>query len=168
MSQDDLKGKYALVTGASSGLGRALVIEYASNGCNIIMVGRSLDKLSNLRNEINSIYPGDHWIQVCDLSNADDITNMLDSNFPSVDILVNAAGVFPISKISDMSMEEYEQCINVNVTAPFILIKELSMLAALQPLPIVHRNMLFWACLDLCIKNLKNITYELYVFLQAL
>ena len=85
MSQDDLKGKYALVTGASSGLGRALVIEYASNGCNIIMVGRSLDKLSNLRNEINSIY-----------------------------------------KISDMSMEEYEQCINVNVTAPFILIKELS------------------------------------------
>ena len=85
-----------------------------------------MDKLSNLRNEINSIYPGDHWIQVCDLSNADDITNMLDSNFPSVDILVNAAGVFPISKISDMSMEEYEQCINVNVTAPFILIKELS------------------------------------------
>ena len=126
MSQSNFRGKYALVTGASSGLGRALVMEYASNGCNIIMVGRNLDKLTNLKKEIDSIYPGDHWIQVCDLSSTDDITNMLDSNFPSVDILVNAAGVFPISKISDMSMEEYEQCININVTAPFILIKELS------------------------------------------
>lgn len=126
MSNSNFRGKYALVTGASSGLGRALAMEYASNGCNIIMVGRSLDKLTNLKKEIDSIYPGDHWIQVCDLSSTDDITNMLDSNFPSVDILVNAAGVFPISKISDMSMEEYEQCININVTAPFILIKELS------------------------------------------
>lgn len=126
MSQSNFRGKYALVTGASSGLGRALVMEYASNGCNIIMVGRNLDKLTNLKKEIDSIYPGDHWIQVCDLSSTDDITNMLDSNFPSVDILVNAAGVFPISKISDMSMEEYEQCININVTAPFVLIKELS------------------------------------------
>ena len=126
MSQSNFRGKYALVTGASSGLGRALVMEYASNGCNIIMVGRNLDKLTNLKKQIDSIYPGDHWIQVCDLSSTDDITNMLDSNFPSVDILVNAAGVFPISKISDMSMEEYEQCININVTAPFVLIKELS------------------------------------------
>ena len=126
MSQSNFRGKYALVTGASSGLGRALVMEYASNGCNIIMVGRNLDKLTNLKKEIDSIYPGDHWIQVCDLSSTDNIANMLDSDFPSVDILVNAAGVFPISKISDMSMEEYEQCININVTAPFILIKELS------------------------------------------
>ena len=126
MSQSNFRGKYALVTGASSGLGRALVMEYASNGCNIIMVGRNLDKLTNLKKEIDSIYPGDHWIQVCDLSSTDNIANMLDSDFPSVDILVNAAGVFPISKISDMSMEEYEQCININVTAPFVLIKELS------------------------------------------
>ena len=126
MSNSNFRGKYALVTGASSGLGRALVMEYASNGCNIIMVGRNLDKLTNLKKEIDSIYPGDHWIQVCDLSSTDNIANMLDSDFPSVDILVNAAGVFPISKISDMSMEEYEQCININVTAPFILIKELS------------------------------------------
>ena len=126
MSQSNFRGKYALVTGASSGLGRALVMEYASNGCNIIMVGRNLDKLTNLKKQIDSIYPGDHWIQVCDLSSTDNIANMLDSDFPSVDILVNAAGVFPISKISDMSMEEYEQCININVTAPFVLIKELS------------------------------------------
>ena len=126
MIQSNFRGKYALVTGASSGLGRALVMEYASNGCNIIMVGRNLDKLTNLKKQIDSIYPGDHWIQVCDLSSTDNIANMLDSDFPSVDILVNAAGVFPISKISDMSMEEYEQCININVTAPFVLIKELS------------------------------------------
>ena len=117
MSQSNFRGKYALVTGASSGLGRALVMEYASNGCNIIMVGRNLDKLTNLKKQIDSIYPGDHWIQVCDLSSTDNIANMLDSDFPSVD---------PISKISDMSMEEYEQCININVTAPFVLIKELS------------------------------------------
>lgn len=127
MSQGNFKGKYALITGASSGLGKALVVEYARRGCNIILVGRDAAKLSSLKDKIDSTHSGDHSMQICDLSSTDDIANMLlDSNFPNVDILVNAAGVFPINKITDMSMEEYEQCIGINVTAPFMLIKELS------------------------------------------
>jgi 3-oxoacyl-[acyl-carrier protein] reductase len=126
MLQDSFKGKYALITGASSGLGRALVVEYARKGCNIVLVGRDFTKLTDLKNKIDSTHPGDHSIQICDLSNIDSIANMLGSDLPSVDILVNAAGVFPISNISDMSIEEYQQCISINVTAPFVLIRELS------------------------------------------
>ena len=76
---------------------------------------------------LNAYIRGITSVQICDLSNVDDIMNIVSSDaLPNIDILVNAAGVFPISKISDMSLEEYEQCIGINVTAPFILIKELS------------------------------------------
>ena len=91
MSQGNFKGKYALITGASSGLGKALVVEYARRGCNIILVGRDAAKLSSLKDKIDSTHSGDHSMQICDLSSTDDIANMLlDSNFPNVDILVNA------------------------------------------------------------------------------
>jgi 3-oxoacyl-[acyl-carrier protein] reductase len=127
MSQDNFKGKYALITGASKGLGRALVMEYGSKGCNIVLVGRNYQELLKVCDELKRLHPGNHFVQTCDLSNVDDIMNIVSSDaLPNIDILVNAAGVFPISKISDMSLEEYEQCIGINVTAPFILIKELS------------------------------------------
>ena len=44
----------------------------------------------------------------------------------NVDILVNCAGVFPVKGISEVSLEEYDECMNINVRAPFLLIRELS------------------------------------------
>ena len=128
MSQlDCLRGKYVLVTGASRGLGRSIAIEYASMGCNVVLVGRSHQDLLQVYSELEQLYPGDHFVQPRDLSDVDDIMKLVNTDIlPSIDILVNCAGVFPISKIADMSLEEYEQCISINVTAPFVLIKELS------------------------------------------
>ena len=87
---------------------------------------RNENDLLKTRDEVGLCYPGDHVIRTCDLSDVDDIMSLVNSNLPAIDILVNCAGVFLIGKISDMSFEEYEQCIAINVTAPFLLIRELS------------------------------------------
>tara|TARA_R110002074_G_scaffold68421_3_gene160313 strand:+ start:438 stop:1166 length:729 start_codon:yes stop_codon:yes gene_type:complete len=129
MSQVDcLKGKRALITGASRGLGKALAMEYASKGCNIVLVAsrKNEQDLNEARDKLELAYPGDHIVRTCNLSDAKDITSLLRSNLPAIDILVNCAGVFLIGKISDMTIEEYEQCMAINVMAPFLLIKELS------------------------------------------
>jgi 3-oxoacyl-[acyl-carrier protein] reductase len=128
MSQIDcLKDKYVLVTGSSRGLGKALALEYAAKGCNIVLVGRDRHFLNRAEQELTRLHPGDHCVRPCDLSNINSVMELVnDKTLPSIDILVNCAGVFPINKIVDVSLEEYEHCIGVNVTAPFVLIKELS------------------------------------------
>tara|TARA_R110002020_G_scaffold464493_2_gene685237 strand:- start:11548 stop:12270 length:723 start_codon:yes stop_codon:yes gene_type:complete len=123
---NSLKGKNVLITGASRGLGRAMAFEYASKGCNIILVGRNENDLELTRSEIALSYSGNHIIRTCDLSDTNNIMTLVNSDLPNIDILVNNAGAFPISEITDMSLEEYDRCIAINVTAPFLLIKELA------------------------------------------
>ena len=125
---DCLKGKRALITGGSRGLGKAMAMEYASKGCNVVLVGsrRNKNDLLKTRDEVEARYSGEHVIRTCDLSDVNDIMSLMNSDLPAIDILVNCAGVFLIGKISDMSLEEYEQCIAINVTAPFLLTRELS------------------------------------------
>ena len=105
MSQFDcLRGKYVLVTGASRGLGRSIAIEYASMGCNVVLVGRSHQDLLQVYSELEQLYPGDHFVQPRDLSDVDDIMKLVNTDIlPSIDILVNCAGVFPISRIINIA-----------------------------------------------------------------
>tara|TARA_R110002012_G_scaffold74074_4_gene188150 strand:+ start:13512 stop:14222 length:711 start_codon:yes stop_codon:yes gene_type:complete len=118
--------KRVLVTGATRGLGASIAKEYARIGYDIILVGRSEEGLNNLKEQLR-VYKTDVRIKICDLSSPEQILSMTNSlNDININILVNCAGVFPVKKLADMSLEEYDMCMNINVRAPFLLTRELS------------------------------------------
>jgi len=130
MKNEIFKNKNCLITGATGGLGKEIVIELANKNCNLFLTGTNETKLKNLKielekinNEILIIY------KITDLTNDDEINSLVREvreKLPQIDILVNCAGIFPVNKISKSTIEEYDSCMNLNVRAPFILSKEFS------------------------------------------
>jgi len=126
---DALKNKVALITGATRGLGKALALEYANRGCDVILVGRNRERLEQVQDEVLSSHPAVRvWKRVCNLADKQEVVDLAVQlkNQVVVDILVNCAGVFPVGTLGDVSVEQYEECMAVNVTAPFLLMRELS------------------------------------------
>tara|TARA_R110001583_G_scaffold2257_10_gene16686 strand:+ start:539 stop:1246 length:708 start_codon:yes stop_codon:yes gene_type:complete len=121
-----LQGKRALITGATRGLGASIAEEYAKQGCDLILVGRSADRLAKLEESLCALGV-EVQTSICDLRVPRTVLALTDSlKDTNVDILVNCAGVFPVKGISEVSLEEYDECMNINVRAPFLLIRELS------------------------------------------
>ncbi len=98
-----LQNKRVLISGANRGLGKSLVSAYEKVGAEVIPLTR----------------------KDCDLSNSDEIHSFVES-VGDVDILINCAGVFPVKELHDITPEEYDQCIHINLTAPFLLTQALS------------------------------------------
>jgi 3-oxoacyl-[acyl-carrier protein] reductase len=124
-----LHNKNVLITGASGGLGSALAIEYAREGCNLILSGRNYEKLREVREQILKTNSVQIDCFQADLDNEAAVYNLINKTkqkVKQVDVLINCAGIFPIQSITDMTLEKYRECININLTAPFILIKEFS------------------------------------------
>jgi short-subunit dehydrogenase len=116
-----LSGKIALVTGATGGLGKEISLSLAKHGCYMVLLGRNRDKLLSLQSEIGE---GNCEIRAIDLTSASEIKAM--SEQVSADILINCAGVFPINNIENTTLEEFDNCLNVNLRAPFLLTKYLT------------------------------------------
>jgi short-subunit dehydrogenase len=126
-----LRNKNVLITGATGGLGRALAQAYLKKGCNLYLTGRDTSKLKALANELNLQNNYDYRInfQACDFeinSSVDTMISEAKKTIQRIDILINCAGTFPISKIHDMNLEEYQKCIQINLNVPFLLIREFS------------------------------------------
>jgi len=129
MYQKSLSGKNCLVTGASGGIGKEIAKLLVENNCNIILTGKTKDKLEKLNNELKLINQNNVKIDFfpADISKIEDIRKLIsfvNNSFSSIDILINCAGVFPISSLQNASLEDFENCFNLNIKAPFILSKE--------------------------------------------
>jgi NAD(P)-dependent dehydrogenase (short-subunit alcohol dehydrogenase family) len=120
-------GRVILVTGASSGLGRALAIECARAGASVILSGRNGPKLERVYDEIEKSGAPQPAIALLDLANAiavdyDSLANVIDAEFGKLDGLVHAAAL-----LGDRTpLEQYDvptwcKVLHVNLTAPFIL-----------------------------------------------
>ena len=123
-----LQGKNCLITGATGGLGKEIVKEFAKNGCNLFLTGRNNEKLNSLKNELQNDQIKIDF-EAADLSDVDDIQKLIDKTknaFPNIDILVNCAGIFPVKLLSNSTVDDFEQCFSVNVKAAFVLCKEFS------------------------------------------
>ena len=114
-----LSNKRALITGASSGIGRAMAVSLADKGCELFLVARRKDKLEELAKELKTrvhIIPAD----VNDPGLKDIITKATDSK---VDILINNAGLaLGREKVELGKFEDWEQMISTNITANFKLV----------------------------------------------
>ncbi|MGI9861510.1 SDR family oxidoreductase [Moorella naiadis] len=121
-----LKGKTALVTGASRGIGRAIVLALAKNGVNLALNSRSMDNLKDVAQEAAS-----HGVDVllcpADLAEAAtpaQIIKRVVKYFGGLDILINNAGVAIQKPLADTSIDEWDLLLAVNARAPFLLCRE--------------------------------------------
>lgn len=121
---DDIKSdgnKVALITGSSRGIGRAIAIELAKNGFDIIINNSKYEKEGiETANEINKITAAIHI--KCDITNPDQINKMVEktiSEYGKIDVLVNNAGIAIDKRFENMTLDQWEQVISVNLTGAF-------------------------------------------------
>ena len=120
-----LVGRTALITGASSGIGRAIAEALAARGASLCLIGRRPDRLRSVapdsRQGMKSVY------QV-DLAEAADIESlavkMADDGI-AADILVHCAGVIALGNLEEAPLEEFDRQININLRAPYLLTRAL-------------------------------------------
>jgi NAD(P)-dependent dehydrogenase (short-subunit alcohol dehydrogenase family) len=112
-----LQDKTILVTGASSGIGRAIAISCAGNGANVIITGRNL---SRLEETLSMMKCGNHSIVTADLTNEDE-RELLVSNIPMLDGIVHNAGVGSRVLCKNITREDFYNVIRPNLEAPVLL-----------------------------------------------
>ncbi len=118
-----LKGKTALVTGASSGLGVEFARALAVAGADVAVVARRKERLEEVAAEMEKL--GGRCLPVAaDLTDEAEMERALaavEAGLAPVDILVNNAGVAPFGKAENQSREQWESALAVNLTVPFLL-----------------------------------------------
>jgi len=118
-----LKGKVALVTGASKGIGRASALRLAEDGANIVIGATSVDLLEMLRRDIASLGV-ESLAERCDVTRLPDCEGLVKQSlerFGKIDILINNAGVGFSGKIVDSDPKKAEQMVMVNVLGVYYM-----------------------------------------------
>ena len=122
----NLKNRVAVVSGASSGLGRQMAKALASQGADLVILARRLDKLEELKDELK-----DSGVRIlaikCDVPSSTDIENAAkeaEKYFGKVDILVNCAGSSKDAGVLEMKDDEWDFTINTDLTSVFKMTRE--------------------------------------------
>ena len=114
-NQDYFKGKVAIVTGASSGIGLATARRLAMCGARVVMAARSIDRLQELEQELSGIT--EVLAVKTDVSKEEDCRNLIErtvERFGQIDILINNAGISMRALFKDMSLDVMRQLMDVN------------------------------------------------------
>ncbi|RAI81468.1 SDR family NAD(P)-dependent oxidoreductase [Macrococcoides goetzii] len=125
---EQLKGKVALITGGSSGIGLEIAKALAQEGVNIAITGRNFDKLESAITTLDQ-YEIDTTAIVCDNKNAEDIKSCVAhvlETFDHIDILVNNAGVMKNAPFLETSEALLDELIQTNVYGPFRFMQEVA------------------------------------------
>ncbi|MCR5550234.1 MAG: SDR family oxidoreductase [Bacteroidales bacterium] len=116
-----LEEKTILVTGASSGIGRAAAIECSKMGAKVVITARDEKRLSQTLSELEG---EGHQMVLCDLNNEEAIDKMV-ADLPELQGLINNAGFTKILPVQFLSSEEINSVFQVNTVAPMILLQKL-------------------------------------------
>lgn len=125
---EQLKGKVALITGGSSGIGLEIAKALAQEGVNIAITGRNFDKLESAITTLDQ-YDIDTTAIVCDNKNAEDVKSCVAhvlETFERIDILVNNAGIMKNAPFLETSEELLDELIQTNVYGPFRFMQEVA------------------------------------------
>lgn len=122
MENIKLKNKIAVVTGAGTGIGRAIAISLSQEGAKVFLIGRTQKTLLETDKEIKK-YGGLSDIVVCDISKSDEVKNSFSKIIDTekqIDILINNAASFGKPKnIEDISDIEWQDVVNTNINGTF-------------------------------------------------
>ncbi len=111
----------AIITGAGGGIGRATAVELSSRGFQLVLCGRRIETLRE-----TSALVQDALVQVTDVTIPDQINHLVDramTAFGRIDLIVNNAGHAPVLGIQDMSIQQWHEVIDTNLSAAFYLSK---------------------------------------------
>ncbi|WP_265112076.1 SDR family NAD(P)-dependent oxidoreductase [Halosolutus halophilus] len=119
----DIDGEAAIVTGASSGIGRAIAERYADNGVNVVVCARSVDDLEAVADGINeSDRPGKALAVECDITDWDMVESVAEATieeFGSIDVLVNNAGASFRAPFEEFSQNAWSTIVDINLNGTF-------------------------------------------------
>ncbi len=118
----DLKGQVAVITGASSGLGKQMARGFASQGANLVIMARRIERLEELKEELEKEYKIKVLPLKCDVTSTDEINEcakQAEKKFKHIDILVNCAGSSKDKGVLDMNDEEWSFTIDTDLTSVF-------------------------------------------------
>ncbi|HET6647672.1 MAG TPA: SDR family oxidoreductase [Pyrinomonadaceae bacterium] len=117
--------KVVLVTGATSGIGRACALRFAAGGARIAAVGRNEDELSKLEKEVGAA--NNTLLLRADLSRTGEAERVVEQTVKAaggIDVLVNAAGHIATGSIEDTTLEAWDTMLNINLRAVFYLMQK--------------------------------------------
>lgn len=113
----EIKNKVVIITGASSGLGEATAHRLAESGAKLVLAARREDRLIALRDAIIE-QGGDAIYQVTDVTDRAQVEALAQAAkqaYGRIDVLVNNAGLMPLSPLDQLKVEEWEQMVDVNI-----------------------------------------------------
>lgn len=121
-----MREKVVVITGASSGIGRATALLFAENGAKVVAVGRNEKELNALRDEALKkegsikIYLAD----LCETTQIERCFSYLNENFGQIDVLVNAAGIIANGSIENTMLEDWDKMMNINLRSLFFMMQK--------------------------------------------
>jgi short-subunit dehydrogenase len=119
---------YAIITGASQGIGKVITEKFLSEGFSVAVCARNMEKLKRLEDEWNEKYPTASIIVYnADLSNKDEVHGFAEtamSNFPEIDVLVNNAGMYLPGTLADEPDGLLEMMIGINLYSAYRLTRK--------------------------------------------
>jgi NADP-dependent 3-hydroxy acid dehydrogenase YdfG len=112
-----ISGQVVVITGASSGIGRATALHLARNGAKVVLGARHEDGLSTLSEEITAA-GGQAVYRVTDVSRREDLQSLValsQQSFGRLDVLFSNAGAMPIGPFDDLAVDDWETMVDVNI-----------------------------------------------------
>jgi 3-oxoacyl-[acyl-carrier protein] reductase len=120
-----LQGRIAIITGAGKGIGYGIAKTFAEEGAQVILVSRTEADLKKGVDAIAKVGGKASYI-VADVTKAQDMAKMAESTLKKhgrIDILVHNAGIYPVANIKDMTLENWNNVINTNLTSTYLVVK---------------------------------------------
>jgi NADP-dependent 3-hydroxy acid dehydrogenase YdfG len=137
-----LKGQVAVVTGAGSGIGKAIALALGELGATLVLLGRRLDLLESVASELAVRDTKSHCIavDVAERSSLQNLTQRLLRDFSRLDILVHSAGVVRMGNVADAPVDDFELLLRTNLLGPYELTQKVLPLLRRQRGQIVFIN----------------------------
>ncbi|RZI83958.1 MAG: SDR family oxidoreductase [Rubrivivax sp.] len=124
----DLSGRVALITGASSGLGTQFALTLARAGAAVVLAGRRVERLKDLRSEIEA-GGGDAHVVGMDVTDIDSIRAAVahaETEVGAIDILINNSGVSTTERLQEVTADSYDYVFNTNTRGAFFAAQEVA------------------------------------------
>jgi meso-butanediol dehydrogenase/(S,S)-butanediol dehydrogenase/diacetyl reductase len=121
----DLENKVSVITGGTTGIGKATVLRFVEEGAKVVFCGRRTDKGMELQNQIAAAkYPGEALFFQCDVSNEEEVRKMAEftkDKFGNCEVLFNNAGIHASGKLHETTPAAWDKIMNVDLRGSYLV-----------------------------------------------